>query len=167
MIVGIMSDTHGRVEALSKVLAHFESIAVEAIIHCGDVTRAECLEILSEARNVYMTMGNDDKGIFMMAQQAHMLGIHFCEPVTILPIGKGKTLAATHGNRPQILDELISSQAHAYVCHGHTHVRRDERIGQIRVINPGAMSHSRRGPEGVVMLDTDQDELTLINIKDL
>ena len=49
-----------------------------------------------------------------------------------------------------------------YVCHGHTHRLRDDRIGDVRVINPGALNHPRnpRHPT-IAVLDTATDTLTI------
>ena len=45
-----------------------------------------------------------------------------------------------------------------YVVHGHSHQRRDERVGAVRIINPGAVH--RASPLTVAVLDVETDELT-------
>jgi predicted phosphodiesterase len=55
------------------------------------------------------------------------------------------------------LGELVHSGQFPYVCHGHTHKVRDERIGEVHVINPGALRRARR--HTVAILDTDGDTL--------
>ena len=68
----------------------------------------------------------------------------------------GKRFAVFHGHENEFLRTLKSPDAD-YVLHGHTHMRRDDRIGTCRVINPGALH--RADPTTVATLDTDTDEL--------
>jgi hypothetical protein len=49
-----------------------------------------------------------------------------------------------------------------YLCHGHTHVVRDERIGQTRVINPGALFRAARYT--VALLDMAADRLEIVQV---
>ena len=53
------------------------------------------------------------------------------------------------------------------MVHGHTHVRRDERIGvgggkTVRVINPGALQRARE--KSVAVLDTERDEVRFVAV---
>ena len=64
-----------------------------------------------------------------------------------------------------LLAELGAGGQFAYVCHGHTHKRTDERNGRVRVICPGALAHPRKPRRaGLAVLDTDADELTFIDL---
>ena len=56
----------------------------------------------------------------------------------------------------------MSDEAADYILHGHTHCKRDERIGRCRVINPGALH--RANPKSVATLDTASDTLTFHDI---
>jgi len=66
-------------------------------------------------------------------------------------------VAATHGHDPRLLGELIADCQFPYVCHGHTHRLRDERVGDVRIINPGALHRAKM--HTVAVLDTDTDVL--------
>ena len=50
----------------------------------------------------------------------------------------------------------------AYLCHGHTHATRDERLGPTRVINPGALFRARR--HTVAVLDLARDEVSFLAV---
>ena len=91
----------------------------------------------------------------------------FAEDFITVPIGNRRHLAATHGHLAHVVEELILGGQFPYVCHGHTHRLRDERIGGCRVINPGALRgpRGRRGPT-CALLDTDTDELTILDLVD-
>jgi predicted phosphodiesterase len=60
------------------------------------------------------------------------------------------------------MDRLLAAQEHDYLLHGHTHVRRDERVGKTRVINPGALH--RAAEKTVALLDLAADRLEYLRI---
>jgi len=82
-----------------------------------------------------------------------------------VPLENDEHLIATHGDNEDLLDELIRGQRFPYVCHGHTHSARDERIGDVRVICPGAITHPRHPRIAtVVVLDTVSDTVEFYDI---
>jgi hypothetical protein len=156
MRIGIVSDTHGEAGRLRKAMAVFELRGVQAIVHCGDVGSGRCLRLLAEAPcSVYVVAGNMDRHVDELAALAQQHGVQFSWEVVEVPLGDGRTLVATHGHDERILGELVRDRQFPYVCHGHTHRRRDERIEGVRVINPGALRHARI--HTVAVLDTDAD----------
>ena len=161
MKIGIVSDTHGKAGRLQKAMDIFTSHNVEAVVHCGDIGSTDCLRVLgSSEKPAYLTLGNMDRHGEMLARQAAASGVNLAWEVVEVPLGNGEYLVATHGHDEDLLSELITGEQFPYVCHGHTHRVRDERIGKVRVINPGAMRHSRdpRHPT-VAILDTETDTL--------
>jgi len=165
MKVGILSDSHGKSHRLAKALAELTDRRAEIIVHCGDVSGVKGIEQLSCAGKAYMVAGNMDRHIENLAAAAEKWGIGYACEVIEIPLGNGKRLAATHGNDEQVLGQLISDQRFDYVCHGHTHRRRDEKIGRTRVINPGALHHPRQPnwPSAAV-LDTETDSLEWVDM---
>ena len=91
--------------------------------------------------------------------------MNFARKVIELPIARNQYLIAVHGHDQETLNELIAGQQFPYICHGHTHRVRDERIGKVRVINPGPLYNSRDpGYPTVAVLDTETDQLEFIRI---
>jgi len=75
-----------------------------------------------------------------------------------VPLGNDEYLVATHGDNEDLLAALIRGRCFPYVCHGHTHRARDERIGEVRVICPGAITGSKHpAVPTVAILDTGSD----------
>ena len=158
MIIGILSDTHGDTGRLARAVEVFSHHQVQAIVHCGDFGSVECLRVLAGAApNVYAVAGNTDHHIQELADEADRLGIAFAAEIIQAPLGDGRALAATHGHDEQLLGELIADHQFPYVCHGHTHRIRDDRVGDVRVINPGALCRAKI--HTVAVLDTDDDVL--------
>jgi len=165
MKIGIVSDSHGKASRLKAALDIFAARGVESIVHCGDIGSAECVEVLGAADvATYAIAGNMDHNIDQLANLAEKCGVNFAWEVIEVPIGNDKFLVATHGHDEDILGELVAEQQFPYVCHGHTHRIRDERIGNVRLINPGPLHHARR--HTVAILETDSDTLEHIEVPD-
>jgi hypothetical protein len=156
MKIGIISDTHGQAGRMKAAMEVLASRGVQAVVHCGDIGSAKCLELLASCGvPAYAVAGNMDRHVEDLELAAQRCGVNFAWEVVEVPIGGRRHLAATHGNDARVLGELVAGGQFPYVCHGHTHARRSERIGTVRVINPGALHHAH--PRTLALLDTDAD----------
>jgi len=165
MKIGIISDSHGKAKRLRAAIDVLTDRGVETIVHCGDIGSRECMEVLGSASvPTYAIPGNMDRHAEQLAAIAARSGVEFSWEIVRVPIGDNEYLVATHGDDEDILGELITEGQFRYVCHGHTHHARDERIGKVRVINPGALHHARR--HTIAVVDTATDELVHIELKD-
>jgi len=114
---------------------------------------------------VYAVAGNMDRRVGELADEAERTGVHFSSEVVEVPLGDDRYLVVTHGDDEAVLEELIRGEQFPYVCHGHTHRIRDERIGRVRVLNPGALHHYKEPHHpGAILLDTDTDRLDWIDV---
>lgn len=164
MKIGIVSDTHGRADRLGKALAVLSARGAEAVVHCGDIGGGECISALAEAGlPAYAVAGNMDRHIEQLQAQAGKTGVRFSRDTILVPLAGGAYLAATHGDRSGSLEELLASGQFPYVCHGHTHRPRNEKIGEARVINPGALHHAR--VHTAALLDTETDTVERLEIR--
>ena len=164
MKIGIVSDSHGLTQRLQRAIALLIERGAEALVHCGDMGSPECLAVLGQARvPAYAVVGNTDRDLELLRQQARACGVHLGVDSLRLPLAEGKCLAVTHGNDPKALAVLAEDAQVAYVCHGHTHRRRDERVGNARVINPGALHYAH--PATVALLDTTADTVEFVEVR--
>ncbi len=167
MKIGVMSDSHGRDERLARAAAALVERGADALVHCGDLGGPAALAVLGRAgRPAYAVSGNVDRDVAGLEMAAEREGVSFHSEVIEVPLGDDRYLVATHGNDEELLHELALVHQFPYLCHGHTHRRRDERVGPVRVINPGCL-HQPRGGEHytVALLDTDTDTLEFIPIE--
>ena len=163
MKVGILSDSHGKTPRLRKALMLLKSRGVQAVVHCGDLGGVRDLEELATAGvPVYVVLGNMDRHLQELVEAAQQLGVTLAPEVLEAPLDDGRVLLATHGHDESLLRELISEGRFPYLCHGHTPRRRDERIGPVRVINPGALY--RGHPPSLAVLDTSSDQLEFVDL---
>lgn len=164
MMIGIVSDSHGKAGRLRKALSRLLARGAEAIVHCGDVGNRECIAALAEAKvPAYAVAGNMDRHVEVLQAEAEKCGVHFSCDTILVPLAGDAYLAATHGHRAETLEQLLADGCFAYVCHGHTHRPRNEKIGDTRVINPGALRHAH--PHTAALLDTDADTVQHFDIK--
>ncbi len=54
MLVGVISDTHNRIENVRKIISLFNKEKVGAVIHTGDITKAETLVCFQTLIALYM-----------------------------------------------------------------------------------------------------------------
>ena len=64
--IGVISDIHGNLQALNAILAYFDEMDCDEIIHTGDVVdigpnSRECLDILLRRPDVTLILGNHDR----------------------------------------------------------------------------------------------------------
>jgi len=161
MKIGILSDSHGKNDRLASALKLLVGGGAEVLVHCGDIGSAWSVELLGQAGPpAYLVMGNIDRHADDLQTSAQRCGVHLGWEVVEVPIGPDRYLLATHGHDEQLLDELITGQQFPFICHGHTHHARNQQIGKIRVINPGALHNTRRC--SVALLDTAAGEVEFI-----
>jgi len=166
MKIGIVSDSHGSASRLKAALEALVGLGAEMVVHCGDVGSAECVQVLGRAPvPAHLVLGNMDRHGAKLAAAAKACGVQLGWEVIEVAIGDGRHLVATHGHDENVLAELVMGEQFPYVCHGHTHRMRDERLAGTRVINPGALRHSRDSKlPTAAILDTDADTVEHITV---
>ena len=160
LIIGIMADTHGRVEAAKVAVGLLRDHGAEFYIHCGDVGSDGMLDLLAGLPAAFV-FGNNDWDRADFERYAKELGIQCLGASGELELG-GKKFMVMHGDDSRLMRRVIDQQLHDYLLFGHTHIAADRREGRLRLINPGALHRTRQ--KSVAILDTRTDQLTFINV---
>lgn len=157
-IIGVISDTHDNVWNIQKAVRYFNRQKLDVMIHCGDIVAPATVKFFYgiKARKIIFVKGNCDGDIGHIKEFVEKLHGKFSEHGTELRIGE-KLIGIYHGDNEEKLEGMINSKRYDYVMHGHTHEKRDEMIGNTRVINPGAHYFHSEGT--VAVLDTEKDKL--------
>lgn len=130
MLIGLISDTHGRIRSqLSVVFA-----GVDCIVHAGDVGDRAVLRALAAIAPVEAVSGNVDDRHDPLLPRARTL-----------PVG-GLTLHVSHGDElgSPTPEALLTRYASDILVYGHTHRALVFRAPDGRVVvNPGAAGPAR------------------------
>ncbi len=167
MLIGIISDTHGKTKRLAKAMRLLEERGVDVLVHCGDIVSPKCVEQLAKwSGDVYLVAGNMDRPhLDEIERIAEENNIHFARNFITVPLENDTYLAATHGHLETLMVEWLEHERFEYVCHGHTHCRRDERFGTTRVLNPGALNNPKDPKHHtIIILDTEFDTVEEIEV---
>ena len=161
--IGILSDMHNHKDNLAAALKTFEREGIRLVICCGDVTDAELIPLFT-GLELHLVEGNIDHNPKSLTRAVERLGNGSTFGLEYTATLDGRRIAVLHGHLVDRLIESIHSGLYDYVIHGHTHRRRDERIGATRVINPGALGGERMEKRSCAVLDVSQDQLRFIEI---
>lgn len=158
-MIGIISDTHENEDATKKAIAMFRERKIEFGVHCGDIISPPMLEHF-EGLKMKFVLGNNDGEEEGLKDRAKQLGFDIGKELEFEYVGK--RFYVYHGTKRNILDAAIQSNKYDYVLTGHTHIKRDEKIGKTRIINPGALF--RTHPYTIAFLDLEKDRLEFVKI---
>lgn len=148
MILGILSDTHDRLEEFQLAYNIFVNNKVELIIHCGDWNAPYSLMYFNQINThklpVMGIFGNNEGE----RTRIPVISKSLATPIDISGDGPreetidGRKIAICHGHDKKQLHALIDSHKYDAIFTGHTHRSRNEKIGKTLVLNPGTLSHS-------------------------
>lgn len=163
MRLGLISDTHDDTHNLKIALDRLREEGVGQLIHCGDMTSAGTARLLRGWPVIYVE-GNMDREAEAVRQAVREL-----DPANFVGVsfegefGRAR-IAVTHGHLQSEIERLLEADTFDYLLLGHTHRRRDERIGRTRVINPGALGGLQFESRSLCWLDLDTGELTCLEL---
>ena len=145
---------------MAAAMAVLSGQNAEFFIHCGDVGGERVIDQLAGKPSAFV-WGNNDFDRPTLAQYAQSLGISCLDEFGDLTLA-GKRFAILHGDDSRLREQLLLEQRHDYMLQGHTHIRQDQRVGAIRMINPGALF--RAAKKTVAVLDTATDRLSFLAV---
>lgn len=160
MKIGILSDTHGRAEIMRQAIELLRDAGAEHYLHCGDVGDSELLDLLAGLPAGFV-WGNCDFDRTELRRYADHLDVTCFGDAGEIELD-GKIIGIMHGDDSRRVQAALREQHYDYLLLGHTHVPRDERVGKIRIINPGALF--RAAVKTVALLDTAADDVRLIEL---
>lgn len=157
----IASDIHGSAFYCRKMLEAFESSGADRMILLGDIlyhgprndlpkeyAPKEVLAMLNGYKDrIYCVRGNCDTEVDQMVLEFPVLADY------ALFLLDRVTIYATHGHVYHE-NHLPPMQPGDVLLHGHTHVLRADRCGEITILNPGSVSIPKEGnPPTYAILD--------------
>src|SRR6266851_1972602 len=142
MKLGVISDTHDRVEFVDVALKEFQRHEVELILHCGDIESTDTVRAFA-GWPIQFVFGNCDWQPDRLGQAMAEIGAELHEPFGDLTLD-GKTIAWIHGHNQPLKHEIELSGRYDYLFYGHTHVAEQHVTGRTLVANPGALTRVKK-----------------------
>jgi len=164
MKLGILSDTHNEIARTQAALSIFRARGVESVIHGGDMTIPEIIQLFDGWETAFV-FGNIDRDKVALARAVsatagpHHIGIAYQTTLN------GWNIGVCHGHDNELLGAMIDSGAYHLVLHGHTHSPRDEQIGKTRVICPGALGGRCPELRSICVFDLTTQAAEFINVR--
>lgn len=159
MILGILSDSHGDAAATARAVKLLIERGATKLIHCGDICGEGVLDELA-GHDVTFVWGNCDAPTPLLRKYVQSLGLPWPTVPGRLAVAD-KRIAVLHGHEPEF-PAAVESGEYDYIFYGHTHRYADDRVGNCRVINPGALY--RAAVKTVAIFDLTTDTLSHLRI---
>jgi putative phosphoesterase len=138
----------------------FESLEVDAVLHCGDIGSMAVVELLA-AWPTHFVFGNCDTDTADFAAAIQQAG-QTCHGLFGDLTFEGVRIALLHSHEGRRFRQAIESGEYRLVCYGHTHVAAIERRGETMVLNPGAIY--RANPHSVAIVNLPVVEATIVEL---
>lgn len=160
MRLGVISDTHGHVELARPAVRMFESLDIDAVLHCGDIGSMAVVELFA-AWPAHFVFGNCDENTAAFAAAIEKAG-QICHGLFGDLVFDGVRVALLHSHERQRFRQAIDGGEYRLVCYGHTHVAATDRRGATLVLNPGAIY--RASPHSIAVVELPAVEATIIEL---
>lgn len=141
--IAIISDTHDNLPNLNYALNILHDEGIDTVIHCGDMTSPDTAYHFYGFRVIHTTGNGDHANGEIRRILMELNSENFSGPVFEGNI-YGFDMAAVHGHVPGSIHGLAASKKYQYVLHGHTHRRKEEKLDNCTIINPGALGGAKR-----------------------
>lgn len=161
MIVGLVSNTNGRADAMASALATLRDRGADLIVHCGDVGGRQVLDELKQIDAAFV-WGDRDQDRMGLLRHARTLNVVCFGVLGELDLD-GKRAVLVHGDDKKLIRRLLDEQQYDYLLCGHDAEGEDRKVGKTRVINPGWL---HGGPsQNCALVSTTSDEVKFLKLE--
>jgi len=161
--IGVISDTHKKRidEALKNIWERYLK-DVDIVVHAGDLTSIEILELFKE-KKVYAIHGNMDDSVTKSSLPEKL--VFTVEDLKIGVIhGWGPPLGF-----PEKVLTLFEKDNIGCLIYGHTHIPKMEMVGNILTLNPGATFpgfFNRKGSIAYLYVEGGRAKAEIVEVKE-
>ena len=154
MFVGVVSDTHNKIENVQTIINIFNQENVDVVIHTGDISKPETLRMFSGLDCPLMgVFGNNDRVESGLKEVCNQYDFNFKEPPFSL-ILKDRKIVIFH--EPEIIQDYLRDHSDVeLVIHGHTHRYREENLNNVMFFNPGESAGFFKGKNAIGIINLD------------
>jgi putative phosphoesterase len=159
MRVGVISDTHDNLRNVRRIAQLLAAARVERVVHTGDFTRPETLELLAQVGvPLFGVFGNNDVARAALLEAAARCGATLAEAPLELRWAD-RRIAVVHD--PEAHPRLDPA-GFDVLLHGHKHRQVVERSGGTLILNPGECAGWLEGHNSVGVLELARLEVEIL-----
>jgi putative phosphoesterase len=163
MKIGLISDTHDKIQNIQKAVRKFNDKHVDVVIHAGDFVNPIAVKSLVGVKLVGV-LGNNDTDIAGLTSTFNKINGELKGEI-FETVYDGMRFAVYHGTSLAKKVQLIKSGKYDVFIYGHTHRKDDKYSGTTRVINPGTAKGWFFGLFATIaVFDTSSRNLEFINL---
>ena len=163
MRIGLMADTHDRLDAVEAAVDFFNRQGVKDILHAGDLVSPFVVPRLGELKaKLHFVWGNNEGDREYVRVKFGEIGVVPLGDFAELELG-GRRIALLHGTHERIVDSLVGSGNYDVVVRGHSH-RAEAVEGKTLVVNPGEVCGYLSGNRTVALLDLDEMHAEIVEL---
>jgi putative phosphoesterase len=152
MKIGLMSDTHDRLDAIRRAVDFFNRVGVEHVLHAGDlVSPFTAREFRDLKARLHIVWGNNDGDRELLRSRFGEIGAELLGDFAALEFA-GRRVALLHGTNQALIDALAKGGEFDVVVRGHTH-EAGITEGRSLVVNPGEVCGYLSGRQTAALLD--------------
>jgi len=153
--IGIVSDTHDRLDMIDRAITVFNKEGVELVLHAGDFISPFSAERFRKLQCPLVgVFGNNDGDHGNLTAKFESFGAKVYDIIALVKVG-GRGIAILHGHREDLLQTIIQSNVFDLVVSGHTHAFDLEEVGDTKVVNPGECCGYLTGEGTVATFNTE------------
>jgi putative phosphoesterase len=162
MTIAVMSDLHDNVAAWQSILKILASRSILTLVNCGDTCSPAMLQSMATSfpGEIHTVFGNvADRDLELEVVKTLPNVTHYGDSGTVQL--DNKKIFVNH--YPAAAETVAQRGEVELACHGHTHLKRWEKIGATMVLNPGTAGGMFQYPS-VAIVDLDTMNCSFIEI---
>lgn len=150
MTIAVMSDLHDNVKNWELINAWLTEHQITTLINCGDTAAPAMLQDMARTfkGTIHTIFGNvADRALEQKVAPTLTNVKHYGDEGAVT--FKGRRIGFVHF--PDRAQAMATSGDFDLVCHGHTHLKRWEKIGDCWILNPGTAGGMFQYPTFAIM----------------
>src|SRR5262245_17469689 len=161
MKIGVVSDTHGRLEITQKAIHLLRERRAELILHCGDIDCPKTVRLFSSIPS-HFVFGNWDLRPARLKSAIAEIGGVCHEEIGRLDVAENR-VASVHDHIARQRQRLDTFGQFDFPFYGHSHKAEVYRAGRTLVANPGALYRAKTKTVLLIDLTTGKWETLVVD----
>ncbi|MEM1550931.1 MAG: metallophosphoesterase [Candidatus Bathyarchaeia archaeon] len=162
--VGIIADTHDRLQAIDLAVKRLNEENVDLVLHAGDyIAPFAVLRLKPLKARLIGVFGNNDGDHNLLRKRFEEIGAQLYGKFADLSVG-GLRVALIHGEEEILLKALINSNYYDIIVHGHTHKAETYSVGRTLIVNPGETCGYLTGRATIAVLNVEKRSAEILEL---